>query len=167
MIKFIQNKPVNGERIMRDDFAKIHFQDVKLIIQSEVEKYYKLPEGSVNNSTRKREVVQPRQMCHYFGNMFHGGTFHAAGLAYGGKDHATAIHSKREISKFLESVRGRHVDEDIYRAYRIIGEEIRKRAQNIIPYYGRRKRRRDQRERTHKAVNNARIRRYHRILHAI
>lgn len=77
------------------------FSDVKHIILKVVGEYFSMTNGWIHDKTRRREYVIPRQWCHYFGVQFKNGTYVAVGREYGGKDHATVIHSKEVIESDL------------------------------------------------------------------
>lgn len=53
--------------------------------------------------TRKREVVEARQICHYLAKHFDLGSLSAIGHRYGNMHHASAMNSITQVSIFLES----------------------------------------------------------------
>jgi len=52
--------------------------------------------------SRKRELVQTRQLCMYFGHMFlkHSMTLAAIGAPFG-RDHATVLHAKKTVQNIM------------------------------------------------------------------
>ena len=74
----------------------------KKIIQAVVE-FYDLKEKDIMSSSRKREIVQPRQIVVYLLREELKNSFPFIGRKIGGKDHTTAIHSYEKIKKDLNS----------------------------------------------------------------
>ncbi|HDZ54244.1 MAG TPA: chromosomal replication initiator protein DnaA [Candidatus Nealsonbacteria bacterium] len=74
----------------------------KKIIQTVVE-FYDVKEKDILSSSRKREIVQPRQIIVYFLREELKNSFPFIGRKIGGKDHTTAIHSYEKIKKELNS----------------------------------------------------------------
>ncbi len=73
---------------------------VKKIIQSVVE-FYDLKEKELLSSSRKKEVVKPRQVAMYLLREELKSSYPFIGRKFGGKDHTTAIHSYGKILKEL------------------------------------------------------------------
>ncbi len=70
----------------------------KKIIQM-VAEFYDLKEKDLLTSSRKREIVKPRQIAMYLLREELKSSFPFIGRRFNGKDHTTAIHSYRKISK--------------------------------------------------------------------
>ncbi len=73
----------------------------KKIIKSVVD-FYDLKERDLLTSSRKKEIVRPRQIAMYFLREELKTSFPAIGRKFNGKDHTTAIHSYKKICKELE-----------------------------------------------------------------
>jgi len=71
---------------------------VKKIIQSVVE-FYDLKEKELLSSSRKKEIVKPRQVAMFLLREELKNSYPSIGRKFGGKDHTTAIHSYEKILK--------------------------------------------------------------------
>jgi len=67
-----------------------------------VAEFYDLKEKDLISSSRKKEIVKPRQVAMYLLREEIKGSFPFIGRKLGGKDHTTAIHACEKISKDLE-----------------------------------------------------------------
>jgi len=74
----------------------------KKIIRA-VAEFYDLREKNLLDSSRKREIVKPRQLAMYLMREDLKSSFPFIGRKLGGKDHTTAIHSYEKILKDLET----------------------------------------------------------------
>ena len=74
---------------------------VKKIIQV-VADFYDLKEKEIISSSRKKEIVRPRQIAMYLLREELKSSFPFIGRKFGGKDHTTAIHAFEKITKELE-----------------------------------------------------------------
>jgi len=73
----------------------------KRIIQV-VAEFYDLKEKEILSSSRKREIVKPRQVAMYLLREELRGSFPFIGRKFGGKDHTTAIHAYGKITEEIE-----------------------------------------------------------------
>lgn len=71
---------------------------VRRIIQ-----YYNIPEKSIYEKTRKKEVVKPRQIIMYILREEFGVSYPSIGEKLGGRDHTTVIHSCEKIKEELKN----------------------------------------------------------------
>lgn len=77
--------------------------DIQTIINL-VCKEYNIPSESLNIGTRKREIVEPRQVSHFFAHYFYPKlSYRQIGEAIGNKDHATVMHSIKAVIDLLET----------------------------------------------------------------
>ena len=53
--------------------------------------------------TRERRIVFARQLCHYFAMSYELGSLSEIGQYFGGKDHATVLHSCKVINNYIET----------------------------------------------------------------
>lgn len=74
-------------------------------IQKTVCEYYGLDMDSLQSKTRKREIVQARQVAMYFSKNLTNSSLSAIGSKIGKKDHATVLHACKTISNLMETDR--------------------------------------------------------------
>jgi chromosomal replication initiator protein len=72
-------------------------------IQRIVCEYLHLPEDLVRAKTRKREIVQARQVAMYFCKVFTQHSLKTIGLHFGGRDHSTVIHAIQSVENQIET----------------------------------------------------------------
>ena len=72
-------------------------------IQKVVCDYFKLPVDSIQSSTRKREIVQARQLTMYFAKKMTKSSLAIIGLQCGNKDHATVLHACKTVANLNET----------------------------------------------------------------
>lgn len=75
--------------------------EIEIIIK-EVCKYFDKPIELVQLKSRKREVVQLRQICMYFAKQFTNYSLETISYDVGNKDHVTCLHSVKTISNLIE-----------------------------------------------------------------
>ena len=68
-----------------------------------VANFYDLKEKDLLNSSRKKEIVKPRQIAMYFCREELKYSFPSIGRKFGGKDHTTVIHACEKITKEIKS----------------------------------------------------------------
>ncbi|MFA6924584.1 MAG: chromosomal replication initiator protein DnaA [Bacteroidales bacterium] len=74
-------------------------------IQKIVCEYFNVPPEMIGSKTRKREVVQARQIAMYFSKSFTKLSLAMIGLHCGNKDHATVLHACRTVNNLMETDR--------------------------------------------------------------
>lgn len=84
----------------------------KQIIKA-VTKHYDISESDLKSSSRKKEIVKPRQMAMYLLREELDYSFPFIGKKMGGKDHTTVMYSHKKIKKKLEEEEDESVKEDI------------------------------------------------------
>lgn len=72
-------------------------------IQRVVCDYLKIPEDLVRARTRKREVVQARQVAMYFAKQLTKHSLKTIGLHFGGRDHSTVIHAVQSVEDQIDT----------------------------------------------------------------
>ena len=72
-------------------------------IQRVVCEYLKIPEDLVRARTRKREIVQARQVAMYFTKQLTKHSLKTIGLHFGGRDHSTVIHAVQSVSDQIDT----------------------------------------------------------------
>jgi chromosomal replication initiator protein len=91
-------------RQMIDKFVKNTAREVSIeYIQKVVCDYFDLPIELMKSKTRKREVVQARQIAMYFSKKMTKSSLANIGMHCGGKDHATVLHACRTVNNLAET----------------------------------------------------------------
>lgn len=91
-------------RQMIDKFVKNTTREISIdFIQKVVSDYFNLPLELLKSKTRKREVVQARQIAMFFAKNMTKSSLASIGLQCGGKDHATVLHACRTVNNLLET----------------------------------------------------------------
>ncbi len=89
---------------MIDKFVKNTSHEVSIdYIQKVVCDYFNLPLEVLKSKTRKREVVQARQIAMYFAKSLTKSSLSTIGINCGGKDHATVLHACRTVNNLIET----------------------------------------------------------------
>ncbi|MES2799739.1 MAG: chromosomal replication initiator protein DnaA [Bacteroidota bacterium] len=89
---------------MVDKFVKNTAREVSIeYIQKVVCDYFDLPIEMLKSKTRKREVVQARQISMYFSKKMTKSSLANIGAHCGGKDHATVLHACRTVTNLSET----------------------------------------------------------------
>ena len=89
---------------MIDKFVKNTAREVSIdYIQKVVCDYFDLPIEMLKSKTRKREVVQARQISMYFSKKMTKSSLASIGAHCGGKDHATVLHACRTVVNLSET----------------------------------------------------------------
>jgi chromosomal replication initiator protein len=91
-------------RQMIDKFVKNTAREVSIdYIQKVVCDYFDLPIELLKSKTRKREIVQARQIAMFFAKKMTKSSLANIGLHCGGKDHATVLHACRTVNNLAET----------------------------------------------------------------
>ena len=77
----------------------ITIADIKNIVC----KYYNISEDKLNDKTRKREIVQARQMAMFFSKNLTRSSLVKIGAQIGGKDHATVLHACKTVNNLVDT----------------------------------------------------------------
>lgn len=72
-------------------------------IQKVVCDYYKIPVELIQSKTRKREIVQARQISMYFSKNLTKSSLANIGYHIGGKDHATVLHACKTVNNMIDT----------------------------------------------------------------
>lgn len=72
-------------------------------IQKVVCEYYKIPVDQMQGKTRKREIVQARQISMYFSKNLTKSSLASIGSCIGGKDHATVLHACKTVNNLIDT----------------------------------------------------------------
>ncbi|GAB4317745.1 MAG: chromosomal replication initiator protein DnaA [Bacteroidales bacterium] len=89
---------------MIDKFVKNTTREISIdYIQKVVSDYFGLPLEAIHSKTRKREIVQARQLAMYFAKKLTKASLATIGLHCGNKDHATVLHACRTVNNLIET----------------------------------------------------------------
>jgi chromosomal replication initiator protein len=100
------------------DFVKNVSKEISMeTIQKTVCEFFEVPLEKLKGSTRKRPIVQARQLSMFFAKQYTNNSLKSIGGHFGGRDHSTVIHSCQAVRDQIDT------DGD----FRDAVEELRKR----------------------------------------
>ncbi|MBK8808934.1 MAG: chromosomal replication initiator protein DnaA [Bacteroidales bacterium] len=102
----INNKKITLElaKSIVDKLVKNTKKDISIdYIQKTVCEYFNIPLEQLNSKTRKREVVQSRQIAMYFAKNLTKASLATIGAKIGGKDHATVLHACKTVNNLIDT----------------------------------------------------------------
>ncbi|MCQ2272441.1 MAG: chromosomal replication initiator protein DnaA [Bacteroidales bacterium] len=102
----LNRKPITVElaREMIDKYVKSTAKEISIeYIQKVVCDYFHISTDMINSKTRKREIVQARQLSMYFAKKYTKLPLANIGMYCGNKDHATVLHACRTIGNLYET----------------------------------------------------------------
>lgn len=89
---------------MIDKFVKNTSREISIdYIQKVVCDYFNIPVEMIHTKTRKRDIVQARQLSMYFSKKHTKASLASIGLHCGNKDHATVLHACRTVTNLVET----------------------------------------------------------------
>ena len=89
---------------MIDKFVRNTSREISIeYIQKVVCAFFNIPVEMINSKTRKREIVQARQLSMYFSKKHTKSSLASIGLHCGNKDHATVLHACRTVNNLVET----------------------------------------------------------------
>ena len=95
---------INLARDMIDRFVRTTTREVSIdYIQKIVCDYFDLSIDSFKSKTRKRNIVQARQLAMYFSKQLTKSSLANIGAQCGGKDHATVLHACKTVNNLAET----------------------------------------------------------------
>ena len=111
LISLIAQSSLNKKQItlelakqMIDKFVKSTSREITIdYIQKVVCDYFNLPVDSIQSKTRKREIVQARQLTMYFAKKLTKSSLAIIGLQCGNKDHATVLHACKTVANLADT----------------------------------------------------------------
>jgi chromosomal replication initiator protein len=130
LISLLAQSSLNRKKItvelakqMIDKFVKNTTREVSVdFIQKVVCDYFDMPMELLKSKTRKREIVQARQLTMYFSKQLTKNSLAAIGAQCGNKDHATVLHACRTVSNLAETdKRFRTYVDDIKKKLNLVG----------------------------------------------
>lgn len=79
-------------------------QDISIdFIKKTVCEYFGIALDQLKSRTRKREIVQSRQVAMYFAKIYTKNSLASIGAQIGGKDHATVLHACKTVNNLMET----------------------------------------------------------------
>ncbi len=89
-----------------DKLVKYTRQELSIdYILQVVSDYFHIDESNILSNTRKREIVQARQVAMYFSKQLTKTSLKSIGTQLGNKDHATVLHACRTVNDLMETDR--------------------------------------------------------------
>lgn len=89
---------------MIDKLVKNTKRDISIdYIQKVVCDYFNMPVDLISSKTRKREIVQARQIAMFFAKSLTKNSLATIGSQIGGKDHATVLHACKTVNNLIET----------------------------------------------------------------
>ncbi len=113
LISLIAQSTLNRKQIdleltrqMIDKYVQSSAREITIdYIQKVVCDYLDLPVESIQNTSRKREIVQARQLSMYFAKKITKSSLAVIGMQCGNKDHATVLHACKTIENLRQTDR--------------------------------------------------------------
>jgi chromosomal replication initiator protein len=91
-------------REMIDKLIKNTKKEISIdYIQKVVCNYFNIPVDMIQSRTRKREIVQARQVAMFFSKSLTKSSLATIGSQIGGKDHATVLHACKTVNNLLDT----------------------------------------------------------------
>lgn len=91
-------------RQMIDKYVKNTSREISIdYIQKIISDYFNIPVEMIVSKTRKREIVQARQLAMYFAKQYTKSSLATIGLHCGNKDHATVLHACKTVSNLVDT----------------------------------------------------------------
>ncbi|NVK03327.1 MAG: chromosomal replication initiator protein DnaA [Flavobacteriia bacterium] len=111
LISLLAQSSLNKKKItvdlakqMIDKFVKNTTREISIdYIQKVVCDYFDMPMELLKSKTRKREIVQARQLTMYFAKQLTKNSLATIGAQCGNKDHATVLHACRTVNNLAET----------------------------------------------------------------
>ncbi|MCB9245751.1 MAG: chromosomal replication initiator protein DnaA [Flavobacteriales bacterium] len=89
---------------MIKNFVKNASREISIeYIQKLVSDYYSLSVDQLKSKTRKREIVQARQISMYFAKQLTKAPLKKIGMHFGGRDHSTVIHACQTVNDLIDT----------------------------------------------------------------
>lgn len=102
----LNKKPITTQlaKQMIDKYVKSTTREISIdYIQKIVCDYFGIPVDQINSKTRKREIVQVRQLSMFFAKKMTNSSLSTIGQHCGNKDHATVLHACRTINNLIDT----------------------------------------------------------------
>ncbi|MCS6990664.1 MAG: chromosomal replication initiator protein DnaA [Chitinophagales bacterium] len=111
LISLLAQASLNKKEIDLDTAKKIVKNFVKSVsrevsiemIQKTVCDYFNVPQEKLREKTRKRHIVQARQLSMYLAKLYTKNSLKTIGKHFGGRDHSTVIHSCQAVRDLMDT----------------------------------------------------------------
>jgi len=87
------------DKIIRNTRKEISIEYIQKIVSN----FFNIPMETMHSKTRKREIVQARQIAMYFSKSMTKSSLTTIGFQIGGKDHATVLHACKTINNLIDT----------------------------------------------------------------
>ncbi|MEA3317028.1 MAG: helix-turn-helix domain-containing protein, partial [Bacteroidota bacterium] len=87
------------DRLVKHTKKEISIHDIQKIVSG----YFNMSSDMLQSKTRKREIVQARQIAMYFSKTLTKSSLASIGAQIGGKDHATVLHACKTINNLIDT----------------------------------------------------------------
>jgi len=95
---------LNLAKAMLKNFVKNSVKEISIeYIQSLVCEYFEVPVDMVKSQTRKREIVQARQISMYLAKAHTKSSLKSIGNFFGGRDHSTVIYACQTVEDLIDT----------------------------------------------------------------
>jgi chromosomal replication initiator protein len=94
-----------AKQVMKNFVKNISMEISIESIQALVCEYFKIQQEALKSKSRKREIVQARQISMYFAKKLTKNSLKTIGEFFGGRDHSTVIHSCQTVEDLMETDR--------------------------------------------------------------
>jgi len=92
-----------AKKVLRN-FVRTSTKEITIeAIQKMVCEYFAVPFNKLLEKTRKREIVQARQITMYLAKSFTKNSLKCIGEHFGGRDHTTVIHSCQTVKDLMDT----------------------------------------------------------------
>ncbi len=99
-----KNITIDLAKEMLDKFVKNTAREISIdYIQKVVCDYFDIPIELMKSKTRKREIVQARQLAMYFSKQLTKNSLANIGIHCGNKDHATVLHACKTVNNLIDT----------------------------------------------------------------
>ena len=102
----VNNREIDMPLTKRIVSLAVHLEKKQLSVQSIQEtvcKYFNLEQAAIQTNSRKREIVQARQITMFLAKKYTDCSFAHIGKIVGKKDHATVLHACKTIKDQMET----------------------------------------------------------------
>ncbi|HOS83986.1 MAG: Chromosomal replication initiator protein DnaA [Bacteroidetes bacterium ADurb.Bin217] len=111
LISILAQSTINNKQITLDlakdiveKLVKNTQQDISIdFIKKTVCDYFNIGIDQLKSKTRKREIVQSRQVAMFFAKSYTKNSLASIGAQIGGKDHATVLHACKTVNNLMET----------------------------------------------------------------
>lgn len=99
-----QDIDLNSAKTLLKNFIKNTHKEISMeYIQKLVCEYFEVPVEMVKSATRKREIVQARQISMYLSKAHTNNSLKSIGSFFGGRDHSTVIYACQTVEDLIDT----------------------------------------------------------------